>query len=348
MSAKRLTVLGGDGIGPEVADAAVRVLAHVAESRGHALAMTWHAVGHGALVSSGDPLPSGTLQACRGADAVLLGAIGGPAVDGQRPEEGLLRLRKELGLFANLRPIRVWPGLEDASPLKPDRLLGVDILFVRELAGGLYYGERELTEARARDTCDYTREAIERIARVAGSAARRRSGRVASVDKANVLATGALWRSVVTRVFEQEFPEVTLEHVLVDAMAMHLLQRPRDFDVILTENTFGDILSDEASVLSGSLGMLPSASMGAPGPPLFEPVHGTAPDIAGLDRANPVGAILSAALLAEHALGWSDVALTIEEAVEAALASGARTLDLDPSGGVTASAFTELVLLRCG
>ncbi len=335
-------LLPGDGIGPEVVGAASRVLAVVAQRFGIRLTQTEALVGGAAIDATGDPLPPETLSAAREADAILLGAVGGPKwSDPQatvRPEQGLLRLRKELGLFANLRPVQVHPALRAASPLRPERLQGVDLLVVRELTGGIYFGQPRLLEAeRAVDTMTYTRAEVQRVARLAFDLARGRRRRVTSVDKANVLACSRLWRQVVTEV-AVEYPDVQLENLLVDAAAMHLLTRPADFDVILTANMFGDILTDEASVLSGSMGNLPSASLGearnAHGLPrgLYEPIHGSAPDIAGRGIANPIGTILSAALLLRFSLGLEDVAQAIEDAVHDALQDGHRTADLAAAG----------------
>jgi 3-isopropylmalate dehydrogenase len=278
-------------------------------------------------------LPEKTLEACQASDAVLLGAVGGPQwshLTGDiRPEQGLLAIRKELGLFANLRPIPIFPALADSSPLQPSRLEGVDLLFVRELTGGIYFGPRTEDDGSgsASDTMLYTREEIERVAHVAFRAAQSRKQRVTSVDKANVLASSRLWRRTVDSVAEL-YPDIELEHLLVDACAMHLIQRPADFDVVLTGNLFGDILSDEASVLAASLGMLPSASLGESRQGLYEPVHGSAPDIAGTGKANPIGAILSAALLLRYSLGLETEARIIETAVVGLLAKGMRTPDI--------------------
>ncbi len=293
-------VLAGDGIGPEVVAEAVKVLAAVGASHGHEFSFADHLVGGAAIDATGDPLPEETLAACRAADAVLLGAVGGPKWSDPgattRPEAGLLRIRKELGLFANLRPITVPDALAGASPLKPEVVTGVDILFVRELTGGIYFGPSGREGDRAFNVMEYTVGEVERIVRVAGDAARARRGKLTSVDKANVLEVSRLWREVAARVVAAEYPDLDYEVMLVDAMAMHLLSRPRDFDVVVTANMFGDILTDEASMLPGSLGLLPSASLGAPGPGLFEPVHGSAPDIAGRSVANPLATILAAAM----------------------------------------------------
>jgi 3-isopropylmalate dehydrogenase len=308
-------------------------------------AYTPHLVGGVAIDDTGSPLPADTLAACREADAILLGAVGGPRwdttdPDAPRPEQGLLGLRRELGLFANLRPVRPLPALYDASPLRRERIEGTDLLVVRELTGGIYFGDRGRTDGRAHDTCVYSTREIERIARAGFRAAR---SRVTSVDKANVLETSRLWRETVLKVHSAEFPNVELEHLLVDNAAMQLVNAPRHFDVILTENMFGDILSDEAAMLTGSIGLLPSASVGEPGTPgVFEPVHGSAPDITGTGAANPLAAILSAALLLRHGLQREDAAAAIESAVDRALEAGLRTRDL--GGSATTAEATEAVL----
>ncbi len=334
-----LVLLPVDGIGPEVLEAAATVLRAVARYFGHTFHLQEHLIGGAALEAQGTPLPPETLQACLQADAVLLGAVGGPAWEDaepeRRPERGLLQLRKAMGVYANLRPVRVFTPLVHTSPLKAEVVQGTDFVVVRELTGGIYFGPRqEPHEGKAYDTMVYTEEEVARVARVAARLALGRRRHLTSVDKANVLASSRLWRQVVSRVIEAEFPQVTLEHVLVDAMAMHLLRRPTTFDVVLTPNLFGDILTDEAAALAGSLGMLPSASLGdarnTHGFPrgLYEPVHGSAPDIAGQGIANPLGAILSAALLLRHSLGLEQEAQAVERAVERALQHGYRTLDL--------------------
>ena len=333
-----IVLLPGDGIGPEITEAALRVLERVAPD----LSYAEHVFGGASIDAHGTALTDEVLAACRAADAVLLAAVGGPKWDttdpaAPRPEQGLLGLRKGLGLFANLRPVRAIPGVSDASPLKD--VEGVDLLVVRELTGGIYFGEKERTATSATDVCTYSVEEVERIARTAFRAAR---SRVTSVDKANVLETSRLWREVVTRVHSEEFPHVELEHLLVDAAAMRIVTAPRDFDVILTENLFGDILSDEASVITGSLGMLPSASIGAGGPGVFEPVHGSAPDIAGQGVANPLAMLLSAAMMLRHGLDREADAARVESAVEAALAGGLRTPDL--GGSATTRDAVDAVL----
>ena len=334
-----ILLLPGDGIGPEVVTAAEQVLEAVAARFNHHFTFESAPIGGAALRAGLPPLPAETLEAARRCDAVLLGAVGDPEFDrgdsSRRPEAALLGIRRELGLFANLRPARVWPGLESAGPLKPEVLAGTDVLVVRELTGGLYYGEpRGLSGdgASAVNTMRYARPEIERIARRAFEAARARRRRVTSVDKANVLEVSRLWRAVVSEV-AADYPDVTLDHMLVDACAMKLALAPSSFDVILTENLFGDILSDEAGAIVGSLGLQPSASLGA-GTGLFEPVHGSAPALAGRDVATPVGAIASAAMLLRHALNLEQEAGAVERAVERTLAAGTGTQDLFPANPV--------------
>lgn len=343
-----IVILPGDGVGPEVTAAARSVLSVIGDFFEHRFRFHEHLIGGAAIDATGDPLPPETVSACLGADAVLLGAVGGPQWDGgkRRPEEGLLGLRKAMGLFANLRPLQVSPVLAHRSPLKREIVEGVDLIVFRELTGGVYFGEKTRTADRATDLCVYTVPEIERIARAAFRTAQLRRGKVTSVDKANVMETSRLWREVVTRIHAEEFPRVQLEHALVDSMAMHLIRKPREYDVILTENMFGDILSDEISVLGGSIGLLPSASLGAEGPGLFEPIHGSAPDIAGQDKANPVGTILSAALMLRHSLGLEDEAASIEAAVAAVLSAGAVTEDLGGSLGTRAAANAVIDALR--
>jgi 3-isopropylmalate dehydrogenase len=327
MSARpKVVLLPGDGIGPEIMPAALDVL----RAAGVELELEEHLFGGAAIDAHGTALTDETLAACRGADAVLLAAVGGPKWDTTdparpRPEQGLLSLRKGLGLFANLRPVRPLPALYDASPLKRELIERTDLLVVRELTGGIYFGEKTRTEDSASDACVYTRYEIERIARVAFRSAR---SRVTSVDKANVLETSRLWREVVRQIHRNEFPNIELEHLLVDNAAMRLIAAPRHFDVILTENMFGDILSDEAAMLTGSIGLLPSASLGEDGPGVFEPVHGSAPDIAGTGAANPLAMFLSAAMMLRHGLAMETEASSIESAVDRALSEGLRTADL--------------------
>ncbi len=326
----RIVTLPGDGIGPEILAPALEVLRVVGDFHFES-----HPFGGASIDLHGTALTDETLTACRQADAVLLAAVGGPKWDttdphAPRPEQGLLGLRKGLGLYANLRPVKPLPALYDASPLRRERIEGTDLLVVRELTGGIYFGEKTRTEDFASDVCAYSREEIERIARTAFGAAR---AKVSSVDKANVLETSRLWREVVIDVHAREFPHIQLEHVLVDNAAMQLVSAPRHFDTILTENMFGDILSDEAAMITGSIGMLPSASLGADGPGLFEPVHGSAPDIAGRAIANPLAMFLSAALMLRHGLGLDSEATAVETAVTGALDAGLRTPDLGGNTG---------------
>ena len=331
----KIVLLPGDGIGPEIIPPTVELLAAV----GVAVEYEQHLFGGASIDAHGGALTEETLAACRAADAVLLAAVGGPKwdttdPDKPRPEQGLLGLRKGLGLFANLRPVRPLAALYDASPLKREVISGTDLLVVRELTGGIYFGAKTRTADDASDLCAYSRTEVERIARVAFLAARGRRGAVASVDKANVLETSRLWREVVSELHAAEFADVELSHVLVDNAAMQLVSNPADFDVIVTENMFGDILSDEAATLTGSIGMLPSASLGQAGQPgLFEPVHGSAPDIAGQGVANPLAMFLSAALMLRHGLGLEAEAAAVESAVDRALANGLRTRDLGGNAG---------------
>lgn len=329
----KITILPGDGIGPEVTRAAVLVLRQVAERHGITIATTEHAIGGTAVEQFGSPFPPQSEAACMASDAVLLGAVGGPKYDtlprAQRPETGLLALRKALGGFANLRPAKMSPQLESCSPLKAEAIRGADILFVRELLGGLYFGQpRGLSDDgnRGTNTMTYTRTEVERVARIAFDAARGRRKKITSVDKANVLETSQLWRDTVNAV-ATDYADVKVEHMLVDSCAMKLVTAPATFDVVLTENLFGDILTDEASAISGSLGMLPSATIGG-SVDLYEPIHGSAPDIAGKDIANPLGAIASVAMMFRYTAKCEDAAREIESAIEAALDSGLRTADI--------------------
>ena len=336
-------LLPGDGIGPEVVGAARQVVDAAAEHFGIEVRYEDRRIGGTAIREEGEPVSTETLEAASASDSVLLGAVGHPDYDDAplRPEAGLLKLRKSLGAFANLRPVAAIPALIGSSPLKREVGDGVDVLIVRELTGGAYFGEKEEGEERASDLSVYTREEIERVARVAFDAAKRRKRRVTSVDKANVMATSRLWRRVVTEVAE-DYPDVELDHVLVDAAAMLLVQAPKRFDVVLTENLFGDILSDETAMLPGSMGMLPSASLGEPGSPgIFEPVHGSAPDIAGEGKANPYATILSAAMMFRYTLGRPDVAEAIEQGVSVALEAHFSTPDL--GGNKTTEEVTKAV-----
>jgi 3-isopropylmalate dehydrogenase len=361
-----VALLPGDGIGPEVVAEGARIIRAVADTWGHAIELREGLIGGCALDARGTPLPPETIELCRAADAVLLGAVGGPRWDDpaarQRPEQGLLGLRRELGVYANLRPVSVHPSLAAASPLRAERLEGVDFVVVRELTGGIYFGNKRRERVstggeRAVDECVYTTSEIERVTRVAGQLARTRRRKLTSVDKANVLETSRLWRSTVTRLVHDEFPDVELDHLLVDACAMQLLREPRSFDVIVTENMFGDILTDEASMLAGSLGVLPSASLGDADPArppepedasvvlksreasagrprrgLYEPIHGSAPDIAGRGIANPVGTILSVALMLRYSFGLEREARAVENAVFAAIEQGCVTADIAAPG----------------
>jgi 3-isopropylmalate dehydrogenase len=352
MSAPRIVLLPGDGIGPEIVAAAMRLLEALGD-----VEFSEQLIGGCSIDAHGTALTDEVLEACRASDAVLLGAVGGPKWDttdpnAPRPEQGLLGLRKGMGLYANLRPVRPSPALVSASPLREDRIVGTDLLVVRELTGGIYFGDSGRDGDSAHDTCEYSAAEIERIARVGFEAAQRRAAgsdrkpRVTSVDKANVLETSRLWREVVGRV-APDYPDVALDHLLVDNAAMQLVSRPAEFDVIVTENLFGDILSDESAMLTGSLGMLPSASLGADGAPgLFEPVHGSAPDIAGRGIANPLATFLSAAMMLRHGLGRADDATRIESAVDAVLDRGLRTPDLAGEGetAVGTDEVTEAVL----
>jgi 3-isopropylmalate dehydrogenase len=337
-----IAILPGDGIGPEVTEAAIRVLERVAARFDHRLDFQRALLGGAAIDAAGSALPDATLELCRRADAVLMGAVGGPKWSDPslpvRPEQGLLALRKALGLFANLRPVATHPGVLEASPIKAELVRGVDIMVVRELTGGIYFGEKTRTATEATDLCRYSVAEIERVLRVAAGLAMRRRKRLVSVDKANVLETSRLWRATVDRLMPAEFPEVKFEHMLVDSAAMHLIRMPRDFDVMVTENMFGDILTDEASMLAGSLGMLPSASLGAtPRGGLYEPIHGSAPDIAGRGIANPYATILSCAMMFRYSFGLEREALAIEQAVGASIDRGARPADIAVPGQPAAS-----------
>jgi 3-isopropylmalate dehydrogenase len=345
----KITVLPGDGIGPEVTREAIRVLRTVAEVYSHEFDINEQLIGGVAIERTGSPLPHATMDASLASDAVLLGAVGGPEFDGltgeQRPEAGLLTLRRVCGAFANLRPVVCYEATADSSPLKPEIVRGADLLIVRELLGGLYFGEprgiqREGAAPAAFNTMRYTAQEVERIARVAFEAARGRRGKVTSVDKANVLETSRLWREVVSRI-ALDYKEVTVEHLYVDACAMHLMMNPRRFDVILTENLFGDILSDEAAVIAGSLGMLASASIGGD-VDVYEPVHGSAPDIAGTGLANPLGAIASAALLLRHSARLEREAQDIETSIRSVLEAGYRTADIQARTGKYIIGTTEM------
>jgi len=351
MTPYSILMLPGDGIGPEVIDAAVQVLDTVARLRGHVFQYSQELIGGCSVDRYGMPLRDEALRAASAADAVLLGAVGGPKWDDPlasvRPEQGILALRRGMQVYTNIRPVKAYPALVDVSPLKAERLAGVDLVVLRELTGGLYFGEkrREVVDGRERalDTLVYSEDEVRRIVRFAFRLARQRRRRLASVDKANILETSRLWRGVTTQV-AAEYPDVALEHVLVDTAAMRLVARPASFDVIVTENMFGDILTDEAAVLAGSMGMLPSASLGDGPRGLYEPIHGSAPDIAGQGIANPIGAILSVALLLRYSLGLKDEAELVEQAVEAAIGAGCRPPDL--GGRLTTAEMTREILAR--
>jgi len=344
----KITLLPGDGIGPEIVDATRQVLETVAGKSGHSFAFSTHLIGGIAIDETGVPLPDDTIVACRSADAVLLGAVGGPKWDDPtasvRPEQGLLGMRKALKLFANVRPVKLYRGLEAASPLKAERLRGVDLVFIRELTGGIYFGQPKGKETRnglrtGFDTMVYDESEIRRIVELAFDVARKRSKRVTSIDKANVLQTMQVWREVATEVGKAN-PDVHLEHQLVDSAAMRLVTDPSSFDVIVSGNMFGDILSDEGAVLTGSLGLLPSASLGEGKLGVYEPIHGSAPDIAGRGIANPLGTILSAAMLLRHSLNLDEDAKRVEDAVQKVLDNGLRTADL--GGGTSALGTTQM------
>ena len=349
-----ITVLEGDGIGPEVAVAGRAVLERIAERHGHRFEFSSQLIGGAGIDAVGSPLPDGTVDSCKDSHAVLLGAVGGPKWSDPnaavRPEQGLLGLRSVLGVFANLRPVKIYPELAGASPLRPEILEGVDIIVVRELTGGIYFGEKTRDEHSASDLCRYHTYEIERIVRVAAELAGARRGKLCSIDKANVLETSRLWRDVTDRLMAQEFPTIELETLLVDAAAMHLLSRPADFDVMVTENMFGDILTDEASMLAGSLGMLPSASLGETTRGLYEPIHGSAPDIAGQGIANPCGMIASTAMLLRHSLGLADEADAVEDAIACVIRDGRRTRDIAAAGetAVSTSEMADAILAKLG
>jgi len=345
-----IVLLGGDGIGPDVTASARKVMQFVAEKYGHRFTFKEELMGGAAIDATGDPLPAATVASCETSDAVLLGAVGGPKWSDPnaaiRPEQGLLKLRSALGVYANIRPVKVYEELAGASPLRPEILDGVDLLVVRELTGGIYFGEKTRSETSASDVCTYHSHEIERIVRVAAKLAAVRRNKLCSVDKANVLETSRLWREVTDRVMAAEFADVEVETLLVDAAAMHLLSRPGSFDVIVTENMFGDILTDEASMLAGSMGMLPSASLGDSKRGLYEPIHGSAPDIAGRGIANPCAAIASAALLLRHSLDLEQEAAAVEAAIAAAISEGARTADIVAKGEkpISTNAMTDAII----
>ncbi len=336
-----IAVLAGDGIGPEVTAQGVRVLQAVAAKFGHQIEFRDGLIGGCAIDKTGTALPAETTALCKSCDAVLLGAVGGPKWDDPnaavRPEQGLLAIRRELGLYANLRPFTIHPKLVDASTLRPEVIKGVDLLVVRELTGGIYFGEKKKSADWASDLCLYTADEVRRVVRRAAEFARGRRKKLTSVDKANVLETSRLWRRVTEEVVRKEFPDITLEHILVDACAMYLVRKPASFDVIVTENMFGDILTDEASVLAGSMGLLPSASLGEGKRGLYEPIHGSAPDIAGKGIANPYATILSTAMLLRHSLGLEAEAAAIEKAVYSVVERGVLPADIAPAGSQPAA-----------
>ena len=342
---KKIVALAGDGIGPEIMEAGLEVLETLAEKTGFDYEIDRRPFGGAGIDATGHPLPDETLKVCREADAILLATIGSPQYDSAtvRPEQGLLALRKELNLYANIRPVKIFESLKHLSPLKPERIADVDFVVVRELTGGIYFGDHILEERKARDINDYSYEEVERIIRKAFEIARNRRKIVTSIDKQNVLATSKLWRKVAEKV-SQDFPDVTLEHQLVDSAAMLMITNPAKLDVIVTENLFGDILSDESSVLSGTLGVMPSASHSENGPSLYEPIHGSAPDIAGQGIANPISMILSVAMMLRDSFGCYEDAERIERAVEASLAAGILTRDL--GGQASTKEMTEAIIAR--
>ena len=342
---KKIVALAGDGIGPEIMEAGLEVLASIAKKTDFDIEIVKQPFGGAGIDAEGHPLPEATLKACREADAILLAAIGSPQYDNAtvRPEQGLLALRKELNLYANIRPVKIFDSLKHLSPLKPERIAGVDFVVVRELTGGIYFGDHILEDRKARDINDYSYEEVERIIRKAFEIARNRRKILTSIDKQNVLATSKLWRRVAEEV-AKDFPDVILEHQLVDSAAMLMITNPAKFDVIVTENLFGDILSDESSVLSGTLGVMPSASHSENGPSFYEPIHGSAPDIAGLGIANPISMILSVAMMLRDSFGRYEDADRIEEAVEATLAAGILTRDI--GGEASTKEMTEAIIER--
>jgi 3-isopropylmalate dehydrogenase len=346
----KVLLLPGDGIGTEVTDQAAKLIRAVADIHGLDIKLEEALIGGAALDATGEPLPADTLAKCREADAVVLGAVGGPQWDNpdasKRPEQGLLDLRKELKLFANLRPVRLHPSLAHISPLKPEKLENVDMMVVRELTGGSYFGAKDLQAEEASDEYRYTREEIERVVRLAADMARNRYGRVTMIDKANVLATSRLWRKVTGEIMAKRYPDVAYETMLVDSAAMHIITNPSRFNVIVTENMFGDILTDEASVLVGSMGMLPSASLGEGKAGLYEPIHGSAPDIAGRGLANPFGMLASIGMMFEYSLGLREVARQIELAIWNAVSSGECTLDI--GGNLRTDEAADAVIARLG
>ena len=350
-----ITILAGDGIGPEVTNEAVKILKVIEKEFGHSFSLNNALFGGIAIDETGSPYPQETQDLCKQADAVLLGAVGGPKWSDPkaktRPEKGLLDMRSDLGVYANLRHIRTYPQLIDSSPIKNDYLNDIDIMFVRELTGGIYFGEKERLDDYAKDVCEYSTSEIQRITKVAANLAQQRRGKITSVDKANVMATSQLWRSVTTDYLKINYNNIELEHMLADAATMHLLSRPGDFDVVLADNLFGDILTDEASLLTGSIGMIPSASLGNDNFGVYEPIHGSAPDIQGKELANPCGIILSVSMLLRQSLGLKEEASAIDKAVESVLEDGIFTIDLSKDNFVSTvdmgNAVASKISARC-
>ena len=345
-----ITILAGDGIGPEITENALNILNAIEKKYGHEFTLHHALFGGIAIDETGDPYPLETRELCKKSDAVLLGAVGGPKWSDPkaktRPEKGLLDMRSDLGVYANLRQIKTYPQLIDNSPIENAKLKEIDILFVRELIGGIYFGEKEKTDDYAKDVCEYSASEIERIVKVAADLSIKRKNKLTSVDKANVMATSQLWRSVTTAMIEKEYPEIDIEHLLVDAATMHLLSRPADFDVIVAENLFGDILTDEASMLTGSIGMIPSASLGDNNFGVYEPIHGSAPDIQGKGLANPSGMILSVAMMLKHSLNLIEESNDIENAVEEVLNDGIFTADLSSEDHVSTDEMGNAILSK--
>ncbi|MBI73602.1 MAG: 3-isopropylmalate dehydrogenase [Gammaproteobacteria bacterium] len=345
-----ITVLAGDGIGPEITEHALNILNAIEKKYGHEFTLHDALFGGIAIDETGDPYPLETRELCKKSDAVLLGAVGGPKWNDPkaktRPEKGLLDMRSDLGVYANLRQIKTYPQLIDNSPIENAKLKEIDILFVRELIGGIYFGEKEKTDNYAKDVCEYSASEIERIVKVAADLSMKRKNKLTSVDKANVMATSQLWRSVTTALIKKEYPEIEIEHLLVDAATMHLLSRPADFDVIVAENLFGDILTDEASMLTGSIGMIPSASLGDNNFGVYEPIHGSAPDIQGKGLANPSGMILSVAMMLKHSFNLIEESDDIENAVEEVLSDGIFTADLSSEDHVSTDEMGNAILSK--
>ena len=345
-----ITVLAGDGIGPEITEHALNILNAIEKKYGHEFTLHHALFGGIAIDETGDPYPLETRELCKKSDAVLLGAVGSPKWSDPkaktRPEKGLLDMRSDLGVYANLRQIKTYPQLIDNSPIENAKLKEIDILFVRELIGGIYFGKKEKTDNYAKDVCEYSASEIERIVKVAADLSMKRKNKLTSVDKANVMATSQLWRSVTTALIKKEYPEIEIEHLLVDAATMHLLSRPADFDVIVAENLFGDILTDEASMLTGSIGMIPSASLGDNNFGVYEPIHGSAPDIQGKGLANPSGMILSVAMMLKHSFNLIEESDDIENAVEEVLSDGIFTADLSSEDHVSTDEMGNAILSK--